>query len=53
MNCRGPFLVGGTGSPSGESESYGFRVATVPEPSTAVLAVIACGLMWVLRKRFK
>ena len=31
----------------------GFRVATVPEPSTAVLAVVACGLMWVLRKRFK
>jgi len=34
--------------------SSGFRVATiVPEPSTAVLAVLACGLMWVLRKRFK
>ena len=27
--------------------------APVPEPSTAVLAVVACGLTWVLRKRFK
>jgi formylglycine-generating enzyme required for sulfatase activity len=33
--------------------NVGFRVATVPEPSTAVLAIAACGLMWVLRKRFK
>ncbi|HEV3137579.1 MAG TPA: SUMF1/EgtB/PvdO family nonheme iron enzyme, partial [Pirellulales bacterium] len=34
--------------------TVGFRVAsTIPEPSTAVLAIIACGLMWVLRKRFK
>jgi formylglycine-generating enzyme required for sulfatase activity len=30
----------------------GFRVAT-PEPSTAVLAIVGCALMWVLRKRFK
>ena len=30
----------------------GFRVALVPEPSTAVLAIMAWGLMWVLRKRF-
>ena len=28
-------------------------VATVPEPSTGVLGVIACGLMWWWRKRFK
>jgi len=41
-------------SPGSESSDVGFRVATiVPEPSTAVLTVIACGLMWVLRKRFK
>ncbi len=33
--------------------NIGFRVASVPEPSTAVLAIMACGLMWVLRKRFK
>jgi formylglycine-generating enzyme len=34
--------------------SIGFRVAsTIPEPSTGVLAVIACGMMWALRKRFK
>jgi formylglycine-generating enzyme required for sulfatase activity len=36
----------------------GFRVATgagpaIPEPSTAVLAILACGIMWMLRKRFK
>ncbi len=40
-------------NPSGEGLSIGFRVASVPEPSTGVLAVIACGLMWVLRKRFR
>ena len=40
-------------NPTGESSDIGFRVASVPEPSTAVLAVMACGLMWVLRKRFK
>jgi formylglycine-generating enzyme len=33
--------------------ALGFRVASVPEPSTGVLVVAACGLMWVLRKRFK
>ena len=31
----------------------GFRVATVPEPSTAVLVIFAVGTMWVLRKRPK
>jgi formylglycine-generating enzyme len=31
----------------------GFRVATVPEPSTAVLGIFAVGTMWVLRKRPK
>ncbi len=36
-----------------ENVNVGFRVASVPEPSTAVIAVIACGLIWVLRKRFK
>jgi sulfatase modifying factor 1 len=30
----------------------GFRVASVPEPSTGVLAVLACGLMWWKRKSF-
>jgi len=38
---------------NGEFDSVGFRVATVPEPSTGMLAVLACGLMWMLRKRFK
>jgi formylglycine-generating enzyme required for sulfatase activity len=32
---------------------FGFRVAAVPEPSTAVLAIVGCGLMWLLRRRFK
>jgi formylglycine-generating enzyme required for sulfatase activity len=31
---------------SGAGVSVGFRVATVPEPSTAVLAILACGIMW-------
>ena len=44
----------GTLNPTDEDNRFGFRVAsTIPEPSTAVLAVIACAMMWVLRKRFK
>jgi formylglycine-generating enzyme len=39
--------------PTPENNNFGFRVASVPEPSTGVLVVAACGLMWVLRKRFK
>jgi hypothetical protein len=34
----------------------GFRVASVggiPEPSTALLAALACGMIWLCRKRFK
>jgi sulfatase modifying factor 1 len=38
--------------PTGEDGDNGFRVASVPEPSTAVLAAVACGLMWLLRRRF-
>jgi formylglycine-generating enzyme len=38
---------------SSEFNDIGFRVAVVPEPSTIVLASIACGLMWTLRKRRK
>jgi formylglycine-generating enzyme len=40
-------------NPSDEVNVFGFRVASVPEPSTGVLVVAACGLMWVHRKRFK
>jgi formylglycine-generating enzyme len=39
--------------PTSETSEIGFRVALVPEPSTAVLASIACGLMWALCKRRK
>ncbi len=39
--------------PADESFYIGFRVATVPEPGTGVLAIVACGLMWLLRKRFE
>ncbi len=35
------------------SETIDLRVATVPEPSTAVLAILACGILWWWRKRFK
>ncbi len=54
--------VNGGGDPSVEGDGIGFRVASTPEPSTAVLAVIACGMMWWCpsrasgsneRKRFK
>ena len=39
-------------NPTGENEVVGFRVATVPEPSTAVLAILAGGMMLWWRKRF-
>jgi formylglycine-generating enzyme required for sulfatase activity len=51
-----------TGLKSSDRESFdsaaekghdGFRVALVPEPCTAALAVVASGLIWPLRKRFK
>ena len=40
-------------NPTGGYSSIGFRVATVPEPSTAVLAILACGMMWWWKKRRK
>ncbi len=40
--------------PTNELDFAGFRVAhVVPEPSTGVLAILACGMMWWWRKRFK
>ncbi len=39
--------------PSGGIASVGFRLASVPEPSTAVLAVVACGVALWWRKRRK
>jgi hypothetical protein len=38
--------------PAGEGDLLGFRVASVPEPSTAVLVLMAGGA-WLLRKRFR
>jgi hypothetical protein len=40
-------------NPSFEVFDFGFRVALVatPEPSTAVLSIIACGTLWWWRKR--
>ena len=43
----------GSNSPSFEFDGIGFRVATVPEPSTAVLAIVACGMAWWWRRPFK
>jgi sulfatase modifying factor 1 len=47
----------GPGSPpSGEGGNVGFRIAIigdVPEPSTGLLAILACGMIWLCRKRFK
>ncbi len=37
--------------PSNGGDSFGFRVATVPEPSTGVLAIVACGILSWWRKR--
>jgi formylglycine-generating enzyme required for sulfatase activity len=38
--------------PTFENSDIGFRVASVPEPSTAVLVLMAGGA-WLLRKRFR
>lgn len=42
-----------SGDPTDEGAGLGFRVATVPEPSAALLTIIGCALALVLRKRFK
>jgi formylglycine-generating enzyme required for sulfatase activity len=39
--------------PSDELNAVGFRVATIPEPGTAVLAIVGCVLMLCWRKRRK
>ncbi len=38
-------------SPALEDFNFGFRVATVPEPSSGVLAIVACGILLWWRKR--
>ncbi len=40
-------------SPTSEGSAFGFRVATVPEPGTAVLGMIGCVLMLWWSKRRK
>jgi formylglycine-generating enzyme required for sulfatase activity len=45
--------IGGADGPTDEFFGEGFRVATVPEPSTGMLAVLACGLTWWKRKSFR
>lgn len=42
----------GANPTSSESPIIGFRVATVPEPSTGLLALVGCGLIIYCRKRF-
>jgi formylglycine-generating enzyme len=38
--------------PTTEGVAIGFRVATVPEPGTAVLCAAGCVGAWMLRRRF-
>ncbi|HEV3137499.1 MAG TPA: SUMF1/EgtB/PvdO family nonheme iron enzyme [Pirellulales bacterium] len=38
--------------PTSEQRFIGFRVASTPEPSTGVLAVLAGAVLWCWRKRF-
>ena len=47
------FSGGLASSPTSEVHDFGFRVATVPEPGTAVLAIVGCALMLWWRKRRK
>ena len=37
----------GVFEPTDELPYIGFRVATVPEPGTGLLAVLACGMTWI------
>jgi formylglycine-generating enzyme len=39
-------------SPSSQGSRFGFRIASIPEPSTAVLAIVACGAICWWRNRF-
>jgi len=39
--------------PTDEVNDVGFRVATVPEPCTAVLCIACCVWAWMLRRRFR
>lgn len=41
------------GFPSGAYGPFGFRVASVPEPSSVLLAILACGITSWFTKRFK
>jgi sulfatase modifying factor 1 len=43
----------GWDQPGDFNQNTGFRLASIPEPSTGVLAVVAFGLMWVLRRRLR
>jgi formylglycine-generating enzyme required for sulfatase activity len=43
----------GDDDPTFEFFTIGFRVATVPEPSTAVLCIAGCVGAWTLRRRFR
>jgi formylglycine-generating enzyme required for sulfatase activity len=36
--------------PADEGDGVGFRVATVPEPSSGVLAILACCAIWLRKK---
>ena len=38
-------------NPSGENYDIGFRVASVPEPTSVVLAMVASGMLLIRRKR--
>ncbi len=40
-------------NPAFDFSVWGFRLATIPEPSSAVLAIVGCGILWWWRKRFK
>ena len=44
-------LLNGTSNPSGESETFGFRVATVPEPTVAVSLIFTGCVLLARRKR--
>jgi formylglycine-generating enzyme required for sulfatase activity len=50
VGLRSSFRLGD--GPTGESLFIGFRVASVPEPSTAVLVLMAGGA-WLLRRRLR
>lgn len=50
ISADGLTIVGHGINPLGQTEGW---IVTIPEPSSGVMAILACGLFWRLGRRFK